>query len=512
MSIAPQAGMLSLLPAAVTIVVATAWRRVSVAMACGVLTAALVIGGLHPGATARSFGNLLWSAVTDLERLKIVAFVLLVGGLIEIVATSGAYVAFAESIGRHVTSARRTRLAIWGLSCLLFFDDYANVLISGSSMRTVAQKRGVRPAMVAYIVDVVAVLASVMLVSTWAAFEQSTIVDASRAVGVHRSAADLFLASLPYHFYTFLAVFLAFVVALTGRWFGARWDNRPVHVNSNFQEHTNARPGHVVAPFATLVAVAIAGIAITGIWRVIHTGERLSLFGVLSAAAAIDSLVLASVVSVVLALVLFKRDGVLRTRHAGVAWARGVRDMLEIGVIILLAKSLSEGTIDLGAGAYLGTAFAHVLSPTMVPVAMFTLAMLVTVATGFSWGSMAIVMPIAYSFTANASSSLPIFSAAVITGAVAGEHLIPYSEKAVLSAVACGIPAVYHFKTHVLQSITAFAAACIGFILVGRALPLWICYGACFAFIVIMQAAFARESTLEASAATAVSRVPGAET
>ncbi len=461
-------GPLSLLPALVTIGVALSLRRVSLALLAGVLTGVAVVGA---GPTGTLLGALkeATQAALELERLKIVAFILLVGGLLEVLAVSGAYRAFAESLGRRINSPRRARMAAWGVSCSLFFDDYANVLISGSSLRGVAQRNGVRPAMMAYLVDVVAVLASVMLVSTWAAFEGAILAKEAEAIGVTKGMSELFLGSLPYHFYTYLGVFLTLLVAWTGRWFGAGWDTQDLPSEGDGGEGTEgARPSHVLVPVLTLVLGALVGLFGVGFWKVQRAGHDLTLMAILGAAPAVDVLIGATLLAILVAVVLFKRGGLFGRFSLPPAFARGVRDMLEIGIIILLATALSHLTSHLGAGTYLARLVTQALSPGLVPLAMFLLASLVTVCTGFSWGSMAIVMPVAFALaTTDPGRLVPILSAAVITGAVSGEHLIPFSEKAVLSATACGISPVYHFQTHIFQSLAVVLAAALGFLMVG---------------------------------------------
>jgi Na+/H+ antiporter NhaC len=472
-------GLIALIPAAVTILVALAWRRVWLALACGVVAGALAFGGFHPLPVLKALWLYLTAAFVDQERLKIILFILLVGGMLEILAASGAYEAFAHSLSKVIHTARRTRLAAWFLSFSLFFDDYANVLITGSSMRSVAERNQVRPAMMAYFVDTVAILASVMLVSTWAAFEGNEMADAAQTMGIQGSATALFLGSLPYHFYTYLAIFLSFLVALQGRWFGSRLDTRRFMSMQNSEvSGEGASLRHVLMPMATLVVGAFAGLFIVGAWKLWRAGEPLSFLGMLWAAPTVDVLLGATLLALGLAVILFKKDGVLGKRTMRPAFARGVRDMLEIGLIIVLATGLSKASTDLGAGPFLAQGFTRILRPEFIPVGVYTLAMLVTVSTGFSWGSMAIVMPVAFSLAATSGGAhlVPILSAAVITGAVSGEHLIPYSEKVVLSATACGIPPVYHFKTQFPQAFTAFLVAGFGFLSIGFGWPLWICY------------------------------------
>jgi len=495
MTMSAEFGFLSLIPAGVTILVALVWRRVAVAIGCGVAAGALVAGRLHPLASGKALGEVLWAAVSDPERLKIVLFILLVGGLLEMIAASGAYQAFADAAVRRLHNPRRTRMATWGLSACLFFDDYANVLVTGSSMRKVAQRNGVRPALMAYLIDVVAVLASVMLISTWAAFEGSEMARAAQGLGVQKGPSELFLASLPYHFYTYSAVFLSFLVALSGRWFGARLDT---HRFLSMQEPELLGEGatavQVIAPLLTLVLGGFAGLFGAGTWLLLRSGEKFSLLGALRMAPAVEVLIGATLAAIAVAAVLLTSRKRSLRQGLRPAFGRGVRDMLEIGLIILLATALSKISTELGAALFLASGFTQAVPPGLLPLVVFALSMLVTVCTGFSWGAMAIVMPVAYSMAASQGGTLiPVLSAAVVTGAVSGEHLIPYSEKVVLTAAACGIPPVYHFKTQFPQSLAAFSAAALGFGLVGFGCPLGLAYAAPIFLLVLGHLALARD-------------------
>lgn len=475
-----EVGALSLIPAAVTIAVALVWRQVAIAIGCGVVTGALLVGGMDLPGMFKALGLALWSGLSDPERLKVIFFILIVGGLLEVISVSGAYHAFADTMGRHIHNARRTRMAAWGLSASLFFDDYANVLITGNSMRKLSARTGVRPAMVAYIIDVVAILASVILVSTWAAFEGSEMARAAAGIGLQKGMSELFLESLPYHFYTYLAVFLTLLVAITGRWFGAGLDKHHFALAEPIEEVAGenlAGAKHVAAPLLTLVIGACTGVAGIGLWKCLQAGEALTPIGILRQAPTLDIMVCAALAALGVGVFQLCFDGVMHKSAVRPAFTRGVKDMVGIGIIILLATALTHLSTELGAGSYLASALTRALSPAWLPAGIFLLSMLVTVSTGFSWGAMAIVMPVAYSLATNNHGLIPILSAAVITGAVSGEHLIPYSEKAVLSAAACGIPTIYHFKTHVFQSITAFLAAGAGFALAGHGWSLPMAYG-----------------------------------
>ena len=175
---------------------------------------------------------------------------------------------------------------------------------------------------------------------------------------------------------------------------------------------------------------------------------------------------------------------------------KGIREMVGVSLVILLAGGLSAVSMALGTGKYITHSVSSFLQPGVIPLLIFVVSMLITVATGFSWSSMAIVMPIAFQMVVadNMPEMIPVVSAAVISGAVSGEHIIPFSEKAVMSAAACKITPVYHIKTQILQTLSVFTAACIGYIIIGLFHSLVLAFAIPLALLLIIHFAFAREN------------------
>ena len=463
-------GILSLIPALVTIVAALLTRRVAFSLFVGIISGAFVFAEYDFSGFLDSSYRYLKVAFTDAERLKIVLFVILIGGMLEIIAGSGAYTKFAESLEKRLDTPRKSRVATWGLSMCLFFDDYANVLISGATMRRINMRNGVSPAQLAYIVDVVAIMASVMVVSTWASFEGSVMAEAGAEAGLKGTVTDFFVRSLPYHFYTFLAIIMAFGVAYTGRWFGYKFDNNVYTLDNNsLGVNGKARFYHLVIPILTLLGFAFIALFVSGIYILQQTGEALTLINILGSAPSIDILIIATILATAVTIHLILKDGVITFKQVLRHFGTGLTGMIGVSLVIILAKGLSQVSGDLGTGVYITNAISAYISEGALPLLIFIVSMLITVATGFSWSSMAIVMPIAFQLVMAEGSAhlIPVISAAVISGAVSGEHIIPYGEKAVMSAAACKITPVYHIKTMFFQTITVFVAACLGYALIG---------------------------------------------
>ncbi len=463
-------GILSLIPALVTILAALLTRRVALSLFLGVVAGAFVVAGYKlTGFFSNSF-EYLKIAFTDLERLKIVLFVVLIGGLLEIIAGSGAYNKFADSLKNSVNTPGKSRVATWGISMCLFFDDYANVLISGAAMRRINMKNNVTPAQLAYIVNVVAIMASIMIVSTWASFEGSVMAEAGNEVGVKGTITEFFIQSLPYHFYTFLAIIMAFMVAYTGKWFGYKADNKTYQLNhSSDIQNSKSKRYHLLAPILTLLGFAIGALFASGSYILMQAGKPITLINILGSAPSVDILILATLLAIAVGIVLVRKDHILTFPAIFRRFGKGTKNMIGVSLVIILAKGLSEVSGDLGTGVYITDTISDYITLDMLPMLIFIVSMLITVATGFSWSSMAIVMPIAFQMVVaeDATGMIPVISAAVISGAVSGEHIIPFSEKAVITAAACKIEPIYHIKTMIFQTLVVFISAAGSYLLIG---------------------------------------------
>ncbi|HNV69208.1 MAG TPA: Na+/H+ antiporter NhaC family protein, partial [Candidatus Ozemobacteraceae bacterium] len=390
-------GLISLLPAAVTILVAVVSQRIVLAIFLGIVAGSL-------GATAGAWDpawvkveQYLSVSFQDLERLKIAAFVIMMGALVEVIARSGAYLKLSEAFRRFLNTPRKGRLASIGLGGIVFFDDYANLLISGTSMRGLGTALRISPGLHGYLVDQLATVVSLMFISTWAAYEGSLMTGAAEMVGLKSTPTQMLVDSLPYHVFTILGLFLALVVAWEGRWFGAAFDAepdkavRPVNVVG-----VGARLWHGLLPLMTLVGVTVWGVYTLAMEAQIKLGPAATWVNLLAEVPTINVLLFATAAGHMVALLTLVPSAVLMPFQYRKAIFEGCCHMIPAGLVIILAKGLSLVAGDLGTGTYITELLKGLAVPAVVPALVFVVSFLISVATGFSWSSMAIVMPVAY--------------------------------------------------------------------------------------------------------------------
>ncbi|MEX2583521.1 MAG: Na+/H+ antiporter NhaC family protein, partial [Gemmatimonadota bacterium] len=230
-------GWLSLVPPLLAILFALVFREVIISLFAGIWLGALFVAGLNPfTATLRALDEFILGGIAgDADRLAIAMFSLLLGGMVGVMTRSGGTNGIVEALSPYSTSQRRGQVMTWLAGMVIFFDDYANTLIVGNTMRPVTDRLRISREKLAYIVDSTsAPMASIALVSTWVGFEISLIgtaleaaagqaADAATRASLLEGAANpfnVFLHSIPYRFYPILALGFVLMVALTQRDFG----------------------------------------------------------------------------------------------------------------------------------------------------------------------------------------------------------------------------------------------------------------------------------------------------
>ena len=495
-------GWVSLLPPLVAIVAALVSRQVIPSLVLGTWVGAWAVAGLDLRG--------LWTGLLDvpgrwvLEALappdgdtahaSIVLFTLLIGGLVGVITRSGGTRGVVDLVTRFAATRRRGQATTAGLGLVIFFDDYANTLVLGNSLRPVTDRLRVSREKLAYLVDSTsAPVASLALVSTWIGFEVGLIDDALGQIGVDESGYGGFVASLPYRFYPVLALVLVFAVATSGR------DLRAMH-----RAERRAAAGEVVrpgtpgaepdpetapdedAPHRAVNALLPLGVLVGGTLAfLLASGEGETLRDVVGSADPYSALVSASLLAVLVAVVLAVGQRLLTVGEATAAWFSGLTSVVHVLIVLVLAWALAAVSEELGTAAYLGDLLGDALPLWSVPALVFVVAAATAFATGTSWGTMGILMPLAVPLAWTvaqgegaaadvATSALWATVGTVLAGAVWGDHCSPISDTTVLSALACGCDPVDHVRTQLPYALLAGAASTGALLAVGAGVSAWL--------------------------------------
>jgi Na+/H+ antiporter NhaC len=477
-------GWLSVLPPLVAIGLALIFKDVVIALFAGLFTGALTLNGWNPiAAFARSGDQFLAPALTNPDHAKILIFSTLLGGMVGIVSKSGGSHGIVERLAPYATTPRRGQLAAWIMGVLVFFDDYANTLIVGPTMRPITDRLRISREKLAYIVDSTAApVASVVPISTWVGFEVGLIAAAFSALHLPYDAFGAFIGSILYRFYPLFALVLGFTIAASDRDFGPMLkaesrarrtgevlaaDQVPLADFSQSglapREDLPKRALNALIPIATVVVVTLAGLYVSGaagLDRAAYPGTLTWLREVFSHAASLDALLWASLAGVVAAFLLPLAQRLMPVRETMEGMLEGFKAMLLALVVLILAWSISGVCGELHTADYVVGVTRDVISPHFLPVLVFAVSAAVSFATGTSWGTMGILMPlvIPISHGLSIAAGHPVGSetyyvlmlgtiSSVLAGSVWGDHCSPISDTTILSSMASGCDHIAHVRT-----------------------------------------------------------------
>ncbi len=496
-------GFWTLLPPLVAIGLALAFRQVLAALWVAVWLGAFIVYDWRPlAAVARSVDHYIIGAMADPDNAAMLVFIIFIGGMIGMIARSGGIQGIVELIARRATSALRGQAATFLMGLLIFFDDYANTIIVGNTMRPISDRLRVSREKLSYIVDSTsAPIASIFPISTWIGYEVGLIDGALQSIGSAKSGYMIFLHSMMYRFYPIFALALVLIIALTGRDYGpmARAERRSRRLGKPLRdgaipmaslEGKNLMPPegkprrwfNALAPLFAVIVITFAGLWVDGMHRLGQAGfqavsEQAASYGpiwsrvytlgqVYSAAAPNMVLAWASLSGCLVTVLMVVAQRILTLGQAMQAWLSGVESMVIAIVVLLFAWSLGGVCRDLHTADFLTTSLAGVLSPRLLPVLVFVIACGISFATGTSYGTMAILIPLVIPISSrlSADAGMPVDDghlilvgvvSSVLAGAVFGDHCSPISDTTIMSSMACSADHIDHVRTQIPYALTA---------------------------------------------------------
>ncbi len=508
-------GGLTLLAPFVAIILALATKRILPSLAAASLVGVLIATDLDP----IHAGILLLTIVRDVvwsgEHLTISGFSITVAAMVGLLGRAGATRALVRLVERVAKGRRGAMTASWLGGGLVFFDDYANCLVVGSAMGPLCDRFRVSRAKLAYIVDATAApIASLALVSTWVGYEVGQIGDAIPA-GVDIQPFELFLGALPYRFYCLFTIAFVGAVVLSGRDFGPMWkaesEAATREVPQRERRADGARAWVAALPVLVLVTATFALLYSGGAAALGDQVSGARLFEILGAVEdPYTPMLLGALGALTLALLSVLGTRALAPVGAADAMWDGARAVFQALAVLYLAWTLGDVIEACGAGEFLKSLLAGRLPPAMLPLLTFLLAALTAFSTGSSFFTMGalipLVVPLAVSLDGGAGPVLLASTAAVLDGAVLGDHASPISDTTVLSALGSGVDVLTHVRTQLPYALVAGAiAVLVGSLPAGLGVTPWLLLplGAATSIAVVLLAGRPQETAAEPSAEAA---------
>lgn len=493
----------SLLPPLLAITLAFMLRAVIPALFAGIVVGAWAVNGLTlQGGFKAVFDAMavyLLDSLADPDHAAILIFTMTIGGMVGIVSRNGGMLGIVNRSLQVATTPRRGQAVIAFLGLTIFFDDYSNTLIVGNATRPMSDQLKISREKLAYLVDSTAApVASVAVITTWVGFQVGLIAESIAGIeGLDQGAYSMFLHSIPYSFYPFLALILVFTVVISKRDFGAmhRAEVRARTTGKLFRHQAQGGGGseidamkekegipcramNGVLPIITLVATVIVGLYIDG--------EGESLQDIVGSADPYKVLVWASLLSSLVAAAMTFSQRLLSLEETLGAWILGAKFMVTGLIVLLMAWAIADVSSNLQTANYLISILGDDLSPYFLPTAVFLLAAVTGFATGSSWAVMGILMPLVIPLCwavmqargiADADHMHILYSclACVLTGAVWSDHCSPISDTTVLSSLATGCDHMDHVTSQLpYATLTGTLALLVCTLPVGYGLPWWL--------------------------------------
>lgn len=471
----------ALVPPLLAILLAFITKEVYSSLFIGVAVGALLYSGFHPWESFENFFDIMKNSI----NLNILIFDVLLGMIIVLMAKSGGSAAYGKWAGTKIKSKRSALLATAGLGVLIFVDDYFNCLTVGSVMRPVTDRYKVSRAKLAYIIDATAAPVCIIApVSSWAAAVNSYVPEDAGISGF-----QLFLNTIPYNLYAILTLVMVFFIAITAFDFGLmkkHEDNaakgdlftsgaEEFEQVSEDEVNPNGRVMDLILPVAVLIFSAIGAMIYTG-----YQDGATDIITAFSGCDAETSLIFATLITVFFMFALYLPRKVITFKGFMDSLADGFKLMVPAITILIFAWSLKGVGDALGLADFVGHVVGDNASASVfIPAILFAAAVFLSFSTGTSWGTFAILVPIATAmFPGGTNMQMMIISvSAVLAGAVCGDHVSPISDTTVMSSAGAQSNHINHVSTQMQYAVIVTVISFAGYILAGFVHVWWIVLG-----------------------------------
>lgn len=504
----------SIVPPLIAIILALLIKEVYISLFLGIWAGAFIAGGMRVESIYYFFMSLfdvvnkyVVTALIDSGHMSVIIFSLLIGGMVAIISKNGGMAGVVLSLSKYAKSAKSTQVITWFLGIAIFFDDYANTLIVGNTMRNVSDKFKISREKLAYIVDSTAApVSAIAFITTWIGAELGYIDGGISQIDLelNMTAYAIFISSLKYSFYPILTLIFVFILIRSKKDFGpmlgaeqrARSTGQVSSAATAEEDEPNMedlspvagaplRAYYAIIPVSMVIFMTILGLVETGFeaiygelagmsvnvtesWASIWSNMEVLMEGntgffgklgkLIGSADSYVALLWASSSGLIIALLMTIFGRVMKIVDTMHWMATGFKTMLPALIILALAWALAICTEELHTADFLSSALQDSLNPYFMPIIIFILSALIAFSTGSSWSTMAILYPIAIPTSyaiclasgLDQAASLEILLnviATVLAASVLGDHCSPISDTTILSSLASDCNHIDHVRT-----------------------------------------------------------------
>ena len=470
----------SLVPAFVAIILALVTKEVYSSLFLGILVGGIFYSGFNfEGTVNHVFQNGFIGVLSDSYNVGILVFLVILGAMVSMMNKAGGSAAFGRWASTHIHSRVGAQLATILLGCLIFIDDYFNCLTVGSVMRPVTDKHKISRAKLAYLIDATAApICIIAPISSWAAAVTGFVEGAD--------GFSIFIQAIPYNFYAILTIVMMVTVVVTKTEFGPMRQHTlnalkgdlhstPAGAADTFDDdvagNPNGRVIDLILPVVSLIICCIIGM--------IYTGGFFDGVGIVEAFSGCDAsvgLAYGSFFGLVITIVFYMLRRVLSFKDCMHSLPEGFKAMVPAILILTMAWSLKSMTDSLGAAPYVEALVRGSASALMnfLPAIIFLVACVLAFASGTSWGTFGILIPIVVDAFAADPTMMIIAISACMAGAVCGDHCSPISDTTIMASAGAQSNHINHVNTQLPYAITCALVSFVTYIIAGFVKTAWI--------------------------------------
>jgi len=470
--------ILSILPPLLAILLALITRQVIVALFFGIWLGITFIYDINPLlGFLHTLDEYIVKSLADPDRISILIFSLVLGGMVGVMTRSGGTQGIVEKLASYAKNARLGQLATWAMGVLIFFDDYANTLIVGNTMRPLTDKLKISREKLSYLVDSTAApVANIAIISTWIGYEISLINQSFESLNITDNAYVIFIKTIPYNFYPIYALFFGLLIAYLVRDFGGMYTAEirarrkgavlregamPLSDLTDTEAAASAnlpkRWYNAFIPIGVVILAVSVGLVFTGYQNLIKNGDELTglpfirqISLIIGNADSFAVLMWASFLGSIAAIILAIGQRLLTLQDSIEAWVKGVRSMVMAAIILTSAWAIGTVCQELFTADYVIHLTSRFLSPHWLPF--------ITFLPGLHPGIE----------TAHATGLMLCTTASVLAGGTFGDHCSPISDTTIMSSMASGADHIDHVRTQLPYALTSgLVASLFGYIPTG---------------------------------------------
>lgn len=487
------ATIFSLLPPVIAIALALITKEVYSSLFIGIFVGGLLFTNFNLATALEHVfvDGMIGSALTDTYNVGILIFLVILGVMVILMNRAGGSAAFGRWASTHVKTRLGAQLATIALGVLIFIDDYFNCLTVGSVMRPLTDRHGICREKLAYLIDATAAPVCIIApISSWAAAVSGSV------DGIN--GLQLFIRAIPYNFYAFLTIVMMVTLAVGKFEYGPmRLAQMSEHLNENQRKYhagitdanhpqeNAANPRgkviHLLLPILVLIVCCVVGMIDSGNFFTRGEEGYLNFVVAISQSDASVGLMLGSFVALVFTIVFYLTTRVLSFRDCMSAIPEGFKSMVPAILILTFAWTLKAMTDALGAKEYVASIVDPVAHNNMLmsllPALVFLVGCGLSFATGTSWGTFTLLIPIvADVFDSNPGNELMIIAiSACMAGAVCGDHCSPISDTTIMASAGAQCEHIRHVSTQLPYALTAAGVCLVCYILAGFIRSWYLC-------------------------------------